>query len=399
MKKVKKIFITGATGFIGSNLTYKFLKEGYKVKLLVRKRRNQSVQERIYRVLFTDVCDNDKTEFKKFRNRIEVVEGDITQDSFLGISKREIEKLCREVGAVFHCAAFMSFDDYKREDLFRHNVDGTKNILDFMLKTDLPYFHYLSTAYVCGRELDIDIPEERLERPKIFNNAYEETKFESEKIIADYKTRYGLKVNIYRPSIVVGNSKTGKTQSLTGYYAVIRAMYILREKFVRRAGIQDENISEDKLTNGKLYLPLRVAWIKDRPLNLVPIDYVIDVIFEIFKREDLFNKIFYVIHPNPPIIKDVLKYTCDALNISTFQIIDAKDFLKNPKTLWERFFFKNVKEYAPYLEIPEPRFKDKNTAQVIKNGFSVPAIDASFISKLVTYCIQSNWRKDSNVSI
>jgi len=343
-----------------------------------------------------ELCENGLAEFKEIKKNIDVIEGDVTQPNSLGISKEILKSFSKEVDTIFHCAAFMSFDKERKGELFKQNVGGTKNVLEFALKLGIPSFHYLSTAYLCGRELDVEITEEKLDRPAVFNNPYEETKFEAEKIVREYKDRYGMTVNIYRPSIIVGDSKSGRTQSLFGYYTVIRAMYILREKVIKHlykgdARLKPFNIRLDK---EKLYLPLRVSWLRDRPLNLVPIDYVIDVIFEIFRNENSFNKTFSILHPTPPFVGDVLEYTCKALNISTFQIVDPKEFLNRPKTFLERFFLKNVREYLPYLEIPEPRFINKNTPQVIKNLISPPIINSDFIFKLVNYCIQSNWKKD-----
>lgn len=395
MEKDKKIFITGAAGFVGSNLAYKFLKEGYKVKLLARRRRNASAQERIYKILL-ELCENGLAEFEEIKKNVDVIEGDVTQPNSLGISKEILKTFSKEVGTIFHCAAFMSFDKERKEELFKQNVGGTKNVLEFALKLGMPSFHYLSTAYLCGRELNSEITEEKLDRPAIFNNPYEETKFEAEKIVREYKDRYGMTVNIYRPSIIVGDSKSGRTQSLFGYYMVIRAMYILREKVIKHLYKDDPRLRllNIRLDKGKLYLPLRVSWLKDRPLNLIPIDYVINVIFEIFRNKNSFNKTFSILHPTPPSVGEVLEYTCKALNISTFQIVDHKEFLKRPKTFLERFFSKNVREYSPYLEVPEPRFKNKNTPQIIENLISPPIINSDFIFKLVNYCIQSNWKKE-----
>lgn len=395
MQKQRIIFITGATGFVGSNIAYKFLKKGYKVKLLVRGRRAVSVQERIYKILF-ELCGNNLAEFKEIKKNVAVIEGDVTQSYSLGISEEILKSLSKEVNTIFHCAAFMSFDKGKKEELFKQNVEGTKNVLEFALKLGISSFHYLSTAYLCGRELNNEISEEKLDRPALFNNLYEETKFEAEKIVREYKNRYGMSGNIYRPSIIVGDSKSGKTQSLSGYYMVIRAMYILREKVIKHLRKGDSRLGflNVRLDKGKLYLPLRVPWLRNRPLNLVPIDYVVNVIFEIFRNESSFNKTFSILHPTPSSVGEVLEYTCKALNISTFQIVDPKEFLRRPKTFVERFLLKNVKEYLPYLEIPEPHFRNENTLKVIENIINPPTIDSDFICKLVNYCIQSNWRKE-----
>jgi len=164
-----------------------------------------------------------------------------------------------------------------------------------------------------------------------------------------------------------------------------------------------------KIVNGRLHLPLRVTWVKDKPLNLVPIDYVVEVMFKIFKDKASFNKTFHIVNPAPPTVEDVLEYTCDALNVSIFKLVGAEEFLKRPKTPLERVLLKNVQEYSPYLEIPEPLFNSENTFQIVGNRIKAPDIDSDFVFKLVNYCIQNNWgkkilsnkgeKKEKNVSV
>ena len=102
----------------------------------------------------------------------------------------------------------------------RINVEGTKNVLEFL--EEAPHFerlHYVSTAYVSGtargvfRETDLDVGQG-------FKNHYEETKFQAEVEVA----RSRVPCTIYRPGVVVGDSKTGETAKFDGPYFVLRAM-------------------------------------------------------------------------------------------------------------------------------------------------------------------------------
>src|SRR6202000_3048246 len=69
--------------------------------------------------------------------------------------------------------------------------------------------------------------EERdLEKGQAFNNFYEETKHRAEILVRD-RMRDGLPATIYRPSIVVGDSRTGVTQKLDGPYFFMR--WLLRQ--------------------------------------------------------------------------------------------------------------------------------------------------------------------------
>ena len=105
----------------------------------------------------------------------------------------------------------------------RINVEGTKNVLAFLDGAPrLERVDYVSTAYVSGsavgtyRETDLDVGQS-------FKNHYEETKFLAEVAVKES----GLPAAIYRPAIVVGDSKTGETAKFDGPYFALNAMSIL----------------------------------------------------------------------------------------------------------------------------------------------------------------------------
>src|SRR5207247_6389267 len=111
-----------------------------------------------------------------------------------------------------------------RDAGMRVNVDGTRHVLDFAERCpSLQRFHYVSTCYVSGRHHGV-FGEDDLDVGQRFNNFYEETKFLAE---VEVRRRSGLPVTIYRPSVVVGDSRTGETQKFDGPYFVIQ--WILRQ--------------------------------------------------------------------------------------------------------------------------------------------------------------------------
>ena len=108
----------------------------------------------------------------------------------------------------------------------RINVDGTRNVLDFAQEArNLRRLHYVSTCYVSGRTAGV-FTEHDLEKGQSFNNYYEETKYLAE-VEVQQRMRAGLPTTIYRPAIVVGDSRTGATQKYDGPYFVIR--WLLRQ--------------------------------------------------------------------------------------------------------------------------------------------------------------------------
>ena len=94
--------------------------------------------------------------------------------------------------------------------------------------------------------------------------------------------------SVYRPSIVIGDSKSGRVTHFHGVYAFIRGLYTALERLRRR-------MPETGLVN----LPLRVLGIENQTLNFVPIDYVVDGMLEISRRDDSAGGTYHLSNPVP----------------------------------------------------------------------------------------------------
>jgi len=389
MKKQKTIFLTGATGFVGSNLSCEFLNHGYKLKLLVR---NENAEERLDNLL--SQLFSHQEEYNKVKEGLEIINGDITKEN-LGVSLRDIDKLSREVDTVFHCAASVSFDETEKDIIEKQNVKGTKNILEFMRRFNLCELHYISTAYVAGQRKGV-VYEDELDEAQSFNNTYEESKFKAEKLVRSYKEQYNITATIYRPAIIIGNSRTGKTSSFWGFYSLVKSMYLLLKIFkedLKRNG-ERSKLAGVCYKGNLVYIPLRVQGIANKTLNLLPIDYVVDVIMRIFKDETNYNRTYHITNPSPPTLGDINKLVSDSLGISGVKIADPLDFQANPMNQWEDFFAETIKKFAPYLQKEEPIFSNKNTQKVL-NGTDItcPYISKNLAAKLISYCIDTDWKK------
>ena len=120
---MKKVFLTGATGFIGGNLVQKLLDQGYSVKTLVR--------------------DRKKLEKFKWEDKVEIIWGDILKpESFKGkINDCEV---------VIHSAALIAFWNKIWNKLYTINVVGTKNILAEALNSGCKKFIHISSVAAIG---------------------------------------------------------------------------------------------------------------------------------------------------------------------------------------------------------------------------------------------------------
>jgi thioester reductase-like protein len=229
------VLLTGATGFVGREVLSRFLArdEGH-VYALVRA-----------------VDDGEAARRLPGHERLTAVAGDI-EHSGLGLAGDTADRLRRDVSTVLHCAASVSFD-LPLEESRRVNVDGTRRVAEFARSCPgLERFSYVSTAYVAGEPGGL-FREDELAVGQSFRNPYERSKFEAE--VALREEAGDLPLQILRPSIIVGDSETGRTSSFNVLYGPLKA-------FARGA---------------MRAIPAR----RDSPVDIVPVDYVADRVYDL----------------------------------------------------------------------------------------------------------------------
>src|SRR5215831_13816269 len=200
MSKPKKIFITGATGFLGSHLAARLLDDGHQVAVLARGSRNLSAEARVKEVL----RDVGTLRF----DRLTVFEGDISAPD-LGLSEEAKKRIIASTDEIWHCAASLFFQQEDRSEIFRMNVEGTRHVLELVKQTSTRRLHHVSTAYVAGNRTDIAL-ETDINVGQTFKNAYEESKCQAEMLISAEQAKQTIVASVYRPSIVIGDSRSGR---------------------------------------------------------------------------------------------------------------------------------------------------------------------------------------------
>jgi thioester reductase-like protein len=127
-------------------------------------------------------------------------------------------------------------------------------------------------------ETDLDVGQ-------TFNNYYEETKFKAEVEVQKAITQ-GLPATVYRPAIVVGNSKTGETQKFDGPYFVIQWLLRQPKGFALLPSIGNPDAST---------------------LNAVPSDFVIEAITYLSQQSETLSKTFQLADPHALTIREFVK--------------------------------------------------------------------------------------------
>jgi thioester reductase-like protein len=257
------IFLTGFPGFIAGRLVEKLARFDTRFFLLVQSAFLEKAQRECERIASASA-----TPLENFY----LFEGDITEEN-LGLPSEDLEFIKREASDVFHLAAVYDLA-VERDLAMRVNVEGTRNVNSLVRQIENPNrYNYISTCYVAGKRTGV-ILETELEHDAGFRNFYEETKYLAELEVEKLRTE--LPVTIYRPSVVVGDSRTGETQKYDGIYYLI--LYL--KKFPSVLSLF--NIGNERVR-----------------LNLVPVDFVVEAIAALSKDESAWGKTFQIADPNP----------------------------------------------------------------------------------------------------
>jgi nucleoside-diphosphate-sugar epimerase len=280
-------FFTGFPGFLGSELLPRVLLRGEDVAVcLVQPKFRAMAEERARKI----VAEN-----PSLAGRITMVEGDLTEP-LTHVDAGAIRE-------IYHFAAIYDLS-VPREIAMRVNVTGTERILDLAERSPrLERLHYVSTCYVSGRHYGA-FHEHDLEGPRQFNNFYEETKYLAEVAVRQRMSK--IPATVYRPSVVVGDSRTGVTQKYDGPYFVMQ--WLMRQP--------------------KLAVLPVVGNPSHFTFNVVPRDFVIAAMTELSARKDNVGVTYALADPNPLTVDETIRTIADATGRKVLRIPMTKGMAK-----------------------------------------------------------------------
>src|SRR5208283_2673464 len=216
------------------------------------------------------------------------------------------------------------------------NVHGTQGLLDLCQSLGLEEFHHVSTAFVCGQREGI-IYEDELDQGQSYHNAYEESKLEAEQRVRRFP---GIQATIYRPSVIVGDSRTGYTSAYQGIYRFI-------ELAARLARLACRPLASE-MGSERTFLPLRLPFTGDEPRNLVPVDWVSRAIVELVQRPQAHGRTYHLVSPRPVLSRDIKEIAEKELGVEGARWAGA-EVLTDPTPL-EQMFLDHLEEYWPYFQ-------------------------------------------------
>ena len=259
------IFLTGATGFLGTFLLYELLLQTQAdIYCLVR-----SPSTSLARKKLESKLESYSLWHEGFRSRINPVIGDLSQP-LLGLTEDQFLVLASKFDIIYHNGALVN-SIYPYSALKATNVLGTQEVLKLASLIKVKPVHFVSTLSVfpslsySGVELVQE--SDSLDHGQVLSNGYDQSKWVAEKLVSIARDR-GLPVCIYRPGQISGHSQTGICNPDDLFFRMIRGC-----------------------------IQLGSFPCQDTAQDLTSVDYVSRAIVYLSRQKESLHKTFHLINP------------------------------------------------------------------------------------------------------
>lgn len=359
-----KLFLTGATGIMGSWVLSEALDRGYEPILLMRDANPEAAQQRMRAVLSIAEREHNLDE-------VRIVRGDVGTPR-LGLTPSEWDELRGSVGTIIHCAASTTFSRKKDDLVLQTNVEGTRHMLEFADGVDAPFYH-VSTAYVVGTREGV-AREDELDMGQGFKNTYERSKFLAEGLVHAAIDAGKLRGAVFRPAIITGAASNGRIAQFLNFYDFLR----LLQGLVQMGGDMGMDV-------------LRFETSRDTTKNIVPVDWVAKAMWTAISNEGPSGKTYHLTHPNPVTHGELVDFANAYLEQNGCRTrIECVDQRDGERTEAEQmvadalYFFKDYLQHEAYY--------DRTNLDIALNGAApFPATDRDYLMRVFNYASRQEW--------
>lgn len=345
---MRRVLLTGVTGALGGELVNALLEQDpdREIWAVVRRTAARPAPGRLQRVEPFNLP------------RLRLIGGDIELPGLgFGTDAYPEPDLPDRIDACFHLAACTEFKETRRTQIFRTNLDGTRNLVAFLDR--LPGFgklYHVSTAYVSGIRAGV-VRETIHAGPLRFANPYEESKHAAESVVAGS----GLDWTILRPSILLGHSRTGEAHDGKTVYGVFRTYWRLREML--RNKYSDAEIAA--LASD----PFVVACRPEVAKNVLCLDDAVRLMMEVADRRPPAGTIYHLSNPSPT---DVATLTGSMLSLLGLDCLTLRPEPPERPRVEEQLIDRGIRLYRPYMLCDEAEFDQARLRELIGD----PAVDS-----------------------
>jgi thioester reductase-like protein len=356
------VLLSGATGFVGMEVLARYLERtDRRIITLIRAADDHAARERLDAVLENLYGRGAKSH----AGRVTAVAAELTKPG-LGVSRARRERLACEVATVIHSAASVSFV-LPLDEARAINYDGTRRMLEFAelarANGGLQRYGHVSTAYVAGThegrfaECDLDMGQH-------FHNSYEQSKFEAEQLV---RTHTDLPYTIMRPSIVVGDRRSGWTSAFNVLYWPLRAF--------------SRGLFE------------RIPAIASAPVDVVSIDYVADAIHELCECPHATGETYHLTAgASASTIAEIAQLASRYFRRPVPIVLSPAEFAAHQFTESQRTAIEGSSVYFPYFSIAAVFDETRTRARLAQAGIEVTPL-RDYMERLLDFATRSRWGK------
>lgn len=326
---MKKIFLTGITGLVGSAFAVALLRErkDYEIVCLARPGNGKNAEERVSGIIRDECAFDGCPELAdEILAHISAVEGDVTT---LDPAAMAADPRLAGTSIVFHCAADVNLGKDPTGRVFRINYNGTENVVKLAQLLKVKEFHYVGTAYIAGKLCGTAYEDKPVDNG--FNNPYEESKFKAEFLVRNS----GIPFSVYRPAIVTGRRSDGRIRKPLAFYRILEFLGKFKSHNCKRAGVSPEEW---------ISMKINFSTTPSEHVYFVPIDYVQEAITALFQKP-VTNTAYHITGDSPMTTRQIEETVCGVLRLDDVSVEIKEDAGAVDTKLMARF----VGDLFPYF--------------------------------------------------